>query len=149
MAADDRYFKTRAIVRALVPGVREDKRRICVVLRVEDDKVEVAYGQSIGSPSGMDLVIKKGDSRSKRYRVDRDITYFRPGNISLIPRSDIVEFLGWCTSDDLLIFQGFARAKSLAEAPPPPDRRDATRPDGRQQQQVQQQQMASSDLKKN
>lgn len=146
MAADDRCFNPRAVVRALVPGEREDKRRICVVLRVEHDRVEVAYGQSTGSSSGKDLAIKKGDSRSKRYRVDKD-TYFRPGNISLIPRSDIVEFLGWCTSDDLLIFQGFARAKSLAEAPP--DRRDPTRPDGKQQQQVQQQQMASPDLKKN
>jgi len=117
VATDPRCFAARAIILADVPGVREDKDRRCVVLRVETTHLLVAYGQ--GSPSNTparDVVVKQGSAFSRRYCVTKD-TYFRPGNIEVIARSAVIKFFGIAPNDHLIEFNAFALAWKLAAAP--------------------------------
>lgn len=59
VATDPRCFELRSIVIATIPGVLEDKGRRCVVLRVDGDYVEVAYGQSSASSTpSQDIVVR-------------------------------------------------------------------------------------------
>jgi hypothetical protein len=115
MATDPRCFSPRAIVWAEVKGNKETKTRICVVLRREDDRIEVAYGQ--GEPeSPRDFVVKPGTPNAKRFQVTKD-TYFRPGNIAFVPHDLVKSYIGQCSNADLLRLEEFAQAAHLTDAP--------------------------------
>lgn len=117
MKVDPRCFDLRAIIIATVPGVEEDKNRRSVVLRVDGQYLEIAYGQSKPSATpSRDIVVKMGSSYAKRYCITRD-TYFRPGNIEIIHRSAVQEFKGVAPTEHLLAMQEFAKNKSLERAP--------------------------------
>lgn len=147
---DPRCFEARAIIRAKVSGVYEDKPRYCVVLRVEHDRLDVAYGQGLSS-SDRDLVIKKDSADGRRYKVTKD-TYFRPGNIANIPREDVIEYIGIASHDHLLTLQGFAQVANRAAAPvlaakknTPPDGKPSDREQAQQQQHAMQRAALSDD----
>ena len=78
MSVDPRCFEIRAIIIATIPGVEEDKDRRSVVLRMDGDYLEVAYGQGRASSTPeRDIIVKRDSTYAKRYLVTKD-TYFRP-----------------------------------------------------------------------
>jgi hypothetical protein len=113
---DPRCFAFRAIIIATIPGVEEDKDRRSVVLRIDGDYLEVAYGQ--GKPSSTparNIVVTPTSPYAKRYRIIKD-TYFRPENVEIIHRSAVLDFKGVAPSDHVEKMQEFARDKNLKRA---------------------------------
>jgi hypothetical protein len=87
----------------------DDKRRPCVILRVEEDYVELLYGQGKPEPTGrvphVDVLL--GTHLAKRFRIDKD-TYFRGTNVRVVHRSLLLEPLGTCTMLDFPRFERMA-----------------------------------------
>jgi hypothetical protein len=71
-----------------------DKRRPCVVLRVESDCAQVIYGQ--GLSGGVNAVeVKLGSPDGRRMGIQKD-TYFRETNVLFVPLADCATWCGFC-----------------------------------------------------
>ncbi|MEK6609151.1 MAG: hypothetical protein AABZ30_15945 [Myxococcota bacterium] len=93
-----------------IAGLRADKVRVCVVTRVEEDYVELIYGQ--GNPGrGRNVAVTMGSIDYARFRLSKD-THFREENVVQVKRSacDARPKVGICTAEKFVEFIELAEA---------------------------------------
>lgn len=77
-----------------IPGVNETKSRPAVVLHVEHDYIEVAYGQR--SPGVRRCVACfAADPKNRTLKLTKD-TFFREENVVLVARANFESFMARC-----------------------------------------------------
>jgi len=91
-----------------IEGAHETKGRPCVVVRVEEEWVEVVYGQTKAG-SGQRVAIEPDDPNFKRWGLQHP-TYFRSGSVKVIRRSIVerAKRTGSCTHERFAEFQEIA-----------------------------------------
>lgn len=109
---------------ALIRGVHEDKKRPCILLRVEPDRALVIYGQS--KDNGQEAIaVRYGTPLGVRCGINGD-TYFRKGNVVWVKRALLEKVIGTCPATEFMAASKFADAsmallpQSAAATPPEP-----------------------------
>jgi hypothetical protein len=95
-----------------IEGTREDKHRISVVTRVENDRVEVVYGQATPS-STADIEVRPGTPEGDEFKVKK-VTYFRFENCCIVRRRFVKGRIGRCPVTLFFHFRILARNARLS-----------------------------------
>lgn len=96
--------RIREVWRIEIPGIWETKSRWCVVISVDDERIEVVYGGGTPHPGGDHLAVSASSPLGQTMGLTKD-TYFRFTNVAFVKREAVRERVGECLYEDFLQFE--------------------------------------------